>query len=215
MISHLRHPTLLEDNDPIRSFERSNPMGDQDARLSLEELLQSVKDPLFRLDVYRGKAVIENEDRCIHQDCPGNGNTLSLSAGERDSLLANDRIDACGKSHHLIMNLCHSGFLFDLLQGGAGFSEGDIFSDRVGEEKGVLWDKTDRTPQPLQRNAMDFSSVKEDRAFRRFQYPDQKMAQDCLAGSGSSHDDYSLALMDVEIDILKKRGPADAGGNGH
>src|SRR4030042_7105500 len=211
MISHLRPPTLFEDNDPVRSFERSNSMGDQDARLSLQELLQSVKDPLFRLDVYRGEAVIEDKDGCIHQDCPGNGNTLSLAPGERDSLLTNDRIDACGKSHHLIINLCNSGCLFNLLKRGIGFSEGDILSDRVGEEEGVLRDKTDRTSQPFQRNAMDFSSVKEDRTFWRFQYPDQKMAQDGLAGSGSSHDDDSFALMDVEMDILKKQGSAVAG----
>src|SRR4030066_2139518 len=106
MISHLRHPTLLEDNDPIRSFERSNSMGDQDVRLSPEELLQSVKDPLFRLDVYRGEPVIENEDRCIHQDRSGDGNPLPLSAREGDSLLADHGIHACWKFNHLIITLC-------------------------------------------------------------------------------------------------------------
>src|SRR4030042_609473 len=175
MISHLRHPTLLEDNDPIPSVGRSNSMGDQDVRLSPEELLQSVKDPLFRLDVYRGEPVIENEDRCIHQDCPGNGNTLSLSAGERDSLLADHGIHACWKFNHLIINLCNSGRLFNLLKRGIGPSEGNIFLNRIGKEKGVLRDIANGYSQYLKRNTMDFNSVKKDRAFWRFYHSSQQM----------------------------------------
>ncbi len=175
MVAHLSHPSLVQDDDPVRSPERSDSMGDKDARLSSEKFLQSVKDPLFRLDVHGGESIIEDEDRWIHQDRSGDGNPLPLPTGEGDSLLADHGIHACGKFNHLIINLCNSGRLFNLLKRGIGPSEGNIFPDCIGKEKGVLRNIANSSSQYLKRNTMDFNPVEQDRAFRRFYHSGQQM----------------------------------------
>ncbi len=66
MIPHLHHPSLIKDHNPICSPQGSDPVGDQNACLPTEDLLQSFQNPLLRLHVHRRKGIVQNEEGWIH-----------------------------------------------------------------------------------------------------------------------------------------------------
>ena len=86
----------------------------------------------------RGCGFVQNDDRRVLHNRPGDGNALALAAGKRAACLADDGVKALRQCHDKVVAprlLCIG---LHLLHGGIGLSEADVIGDGVREQMGPL-----------------------------------------------------------------------------
>ena len=89
--------TLLDDaalvyhQNLIRTPHRLEPVGDHQHGLLPRQGLHSLLELVLILGVHIGRGLIEDDDRRVLQETPGDGDALLLPAGKRGSSLANYR----------------------------------------------------------------------------------------------------------------------------
>jgi len=124
------------------------PVGDHDDRLIVGQFRNGLHQLLFIFGVNIGSGLVQNDDRRILHNRPGDGNALALAAGKRAACLADDGIKALRQRHDKVVapRLLCSGL--HLLHGGVGLAKADIVGDGVGEQidslkhKGEIADQT-------------------------------------------------------------------------
>lgn len=82
----------------------------------------------------RGCGFVQNDDRCVLHNRPGDGNALALAAGKRAACLADDGVKAVRQCHDKVVAprlLCGGFYLF---KSGIRLAEADIVGDGVGEQ---------------------------------------------------------------------------------
>ena len=82
----------------------------------------------------RGCGFVQNDDRRVLHNCPGDGNALALAAGKRAACLADDGVKAVRQCHDKVVV---AGFFcggLHLLHGGVGLAKADIVGDGVREQ---------------------------------------------------------------------------------
>ena len=86
----------------------------------------------------RGCGFVQNDDRRVLHNRPGDGNALALAAGKGRAALTDDGVKALRQCHGKVVapRLLCSGL--HLLHGGIGLSEADVIGDGVREQIGPL-----------------------------------------------------------------------------
>lgn len=72
-------------NNLVGIADRVQVVGDRDDGLVPARLLQSLLDERFVFGVDGGRRLIQDQDGGVLQDCPGQGDALSLPPGELDA----------------------------------------------------------------------------------------------------------------------------------
>ena len=82
----------------------------------------------------RGGGFVQNDDRRVLHNCPGDRDALALAAGKRAAGLADDGVKAVRQRHDKVIaaRLLRSGL--HLLHGGFGLSKADIVGNGVREQ---------------------------------------------------------------------------------
>src|SRR5690606_25207761 len=81
----------------------------------LEELLDRLLDEALGFRVERGCRLVEDQNRRVAQDRPGNGDPLSLSAGQTRAALTEDRVVTLGQLHDEVVCVRRARCRLDLL----------------------------------------------------------------------------------------------------
>ena len=76
------HTALLHHVDAVRVLDGAQPVGDDQARAVHAEPVNGLLDELLALRVHRTRGFIEQQDRCILQNGPGDGDALLFAAAE-------------------------------------------------------------------------------------------------------------------------------------
>ena len=79
MCPALADPAFMHDDDLVRMLDRGKAVCHHDRRPSGHQLLQSLLNPLFRLGVDICRRLVQNQDRWIKRQGPGEGKELSLA----------------------------------------------------------------------------------------------------------------------------------------
>lgn len=74
------------------------PVGDDERRAPFGERVQRPADLAFRCRVQRRARLVQDQDRRVPQEHPGNRQTLLLSARQLHPTLADDRIEPVGQT---------------------------------------------------------------------------------------------------------------------
>lgn len=114
------------------------PMGNHDDGLVLGQLGDGLHQLFFIFRVHIGRGLVQNDDRRVLHDRPGDGNALSLTTGECCTALTDNSVKAVWQRHDKVVAprlLCRGLYL---LHGGIGLSEADIVGDGVREQIGPL-----------------------------------------------------------------------------
>ncbi len=117
---------------------------------------------MFRRGVQPYGRLVQNQNRSIANDRPGNGNALTLAAGERDAALADHGVVGVG---HFLDEFQRIGQLDgppDFPGRSAGFAIRNVFPNRGVEKKGVLQDETDLIAQRFQPVAANVHAIHSD-----------------------------------------------------
>ena len=87
---------VFDHEDDVRTANRAEIMGDGDGRSSLHQRPQRSDDGFLGGGVQAGGRLVENQDRRIANDRPGNGDALALTAREGGAALADHGVVAVG-----------------------------------------------------------------------------------------------------------------------
>ena len=110
---------------------------------ALHETVEGFLDEGFVLGVNAGEGLVEDQYRSVFEEGPGDGDALSLAAGEPDGALADIGIVALGKLGDELVGVGGSGGSFKLFPGGVLLAESKVVGDGAMEEVGVLGDDGD------------------------------------------------------------------------
>ena len=80
------NPALVHDHDPIGQGQRRQAVGDDDRGPVTRKLFQHLVDQLLALQIDLAGRFVQDQNRRIAQDGPGQRDALALSAGEFASL---------------------------------------------------------------------------------------------------------------------------------
>ena len=137
----------------------------------------------------RGCGFVQNDDRCVLHNRPGDGNALALAAGKRAACLADDGVKALRQRHDKVVapRLLCSGL--HLLHGGVGLAEADIVGDGVREQIGPLEHEGEIADEAVVAVLPHIPSAKAHTAGLHIPEPCHKIAEGCLAASGGPYCD--------------------------
>src|SRR5207249_8932269 len=107
----LDHAPFLEHKDRSCLADRYEVVRNDDRRPPAHQTPQWLKDPVPGLGVEVGGRLVQDEDGCVANHRPRNGDPLTLPAGEASALLANDRIIDVRERSDALMRIGTLGLL--------------------------------------------------------------------------------------------------------
>src|ERR1041384_1290645 len=113
-------------------------MRDQERGFPSQRFKESIEHLLFRLRVEIRRRLIEDQDRCIFEQSAGNCQSLAFSAGEAESLFADECIITSGKAGNEVMDLSEARRRFDFFLAETSSRQPQIFTDGCVKEIAVL-----------------------------------------------------------------------------
>ena len=140
--------TVIDNKNLVGMAHSFQPVSNHDDRLIVGQFCNGLHQLLFVFRVNIGSGFVQNNDRRVLHNRPGDGNALALAAGKRAACLADDGVKAVRQRHDKVVapRLLRSGL--HLLQGGIGLSKADIVGNGVREQidplehKGEIADQT-------------------------------------------------------------------------
>ena len=130
--------TMIDHKNLVGMAHGFQPVSNHNDRLIVGQFRNGLHQLLFIFRVHVGGSFIQNDDRRILHDGPGDGNALALAAGKRAACLADDGVKALRQRHDKVVapRLLCSGL--HLLHGGIGLSEADVIGNSVRDQIGPL-----------------------------------------------------------------------------
>ena len=85
---------VFHDEDQVRIADGGEPVGDDEAGLSAHQLPHRRLKLLLGTGIHIGGGLIQDQQRRVLQQCPGNGQALALAAGEQHAVFTHVGIEA-------------------------------------------------------------------------------------------------------------------------
>ena len=95
-------------------------------------------DLRFCFAIERARRFIQNEDRRILENGPGNRKPLAFAARQRRAALSNDELVSAWLLHDEIVSFGQTASAFHISRGGVGISDANVLGDRAVEQSRVL-----------------------------------------------------------------------------
>ena len=130
----------FDDEDLVGAADGREAVGDDEGGAALHEEVEAVLDHGFGLGVEGAGGFVEDEDARVGENGAGDGDALALAAGELDAALADDGVVAFGEALGELVDAGDAAGFHELLLGGVGAGEADVFADGAVEEEGLLED---------------------------------------------------------------------------
>src|SRR5437879_7888989 len=105
-------------------------MGNDQRGASALESLQRLLDGGLVLSVYTGERFIEHEDGRVLQQCASDRQALTLTAGQADTPLADDRLVTLGQVQHKPMGIGRAARRLQLRERGIWLRHAQVFGER-------------------------------------------------------------------------------------
>src|SRR5690606_10662362 len=134
----------VEDDEAVHAGDGAEAVGDDEGGAALHQAPQGVLDEELALRVERAGRLVEEQDRGVAQDGPGEGDALALAAGEFDAPLPHQGGETVGELVGELGDVGGGGRRVDLLVGGAGPGEGDVVVQAAVEHGRFLGDVGDQ-----------------------------------------------------------------------
>ncbi len=144
MAALLDDASPVEDDEAVHAGDGAQAVGDHEGRASVHEPPQGVLDEDLALRVQGAGRLVEQQDRGVAQDGPGQGDALALAARELHAPLPHQRGEALGELVGELRDVGGRGGRADLVLGGAGPGEGDVVPQAAVEHRGFLRDVGDQ-----------------------------------------------------------------------
>ena len=204
VVAGLDDAAFFHHGDQIGLLHGGQPVRDDDGGAALHHFVQRRLHMLFGDRVQRRGGFVENQDRRVLQQRPGDGDALPLSAGEQHAVVADHGVDALrhGLDEGLGMGAAHgirNGFRPRTSQAAVG----DVVGQGVVEEGDVLRHKGDLPAQARKAVVGQRLAVEQDAPAARLVEARDQARQGGLSGAGAPDQRHGLAGFDVEGDVAQ------------
>ena len=134
---------VVEDEDEVGGADGAQAVGDGDSGSALHEGVESLLDGEFAFGVEGGGGFVEDEDGGVAEECAGDGDALSLAAGEVEAAVADGGVVGLGEGLDEVVGEGGACGGADLVEGESIGTEGDVGGYGVVEEDAVLADEAE------------------------------------------------------------------------
>jgi hypothetical protein len=142
----------------------------------------------FGLRVERGGGLVEDQDRRVLEQRPGDRQALALAAGKAQPALADQGVQAFRQLADEAQRVCGFRGRDDVALGGAVHrAVGDVRVDGIVEQHDLLADERDVAAQAFQRQGLQVVPVEEHAAARGRVEPRQQVDERGLAAARAAH----------------------------
>ena len=178
-------------------------MGDHDRRTPLHQMLQRLLHQPLRLRVQSGGRLVEDQDRRVLQDGPGDADALPLSAGELAAPIADVGLIALLARLNEGMGVGDACRLLHLLTGSPLHAERNILIEGIIEKDRLLVDVAHQPAQIAEACLPHIHAINQDLPLRHVVEAGQQIDQRALARSRLPHQCHRLAFRDRQVDIFQ------------
>src|SRR5262249_54121957 len=199
-LAHFSDHPVREDCHAVSQIGSGQAVSDDDDRAPGDQATQRFQNEPFRLSVHRGGRLIQNEDRGVFQEGAGDGDALTLAAGQGHPPLSHIGVIALGEVANKLVGVGGPGRLqhFELRSARAAVS--DIVADVAGEQDRVLQDDGDLIAQRPQAQVPHVLTVDEDAPRSNSVEARVRAPVWGFAGAGTSHHSLPLPRHDRQVD---------------
>ena len=210
MVALLDDAAAVEHDQPVHRRDGREPVRDRHHRLALHQRVQAGLDRRLDLGVERAGGLVEQQDRCVLQDHPRDGDALALPARELDAALADLRVVAAapGRVGELADEAVGLGAARGLDHLGVARVRAavqDVVAHRAVQQRGVLRDHADLRAQAVLGDGGDVLAVDQDAPALQVMEAQQQMGQRRLARAGAPDQADPLARADVQVHVADQR----------
>ena len=138
MLADSHQPTLLDYGDTVGALYRGQTVGDDQSGAPRHQAWQGLLDQVFALGIQGAGGLVQQQNGGIHQQRPGNGQALALTAGKPQAGLAQVGLVAVGQLLDKVVGMGGLGGGLHLGVAGAGFAVADIVRHRTEEQRRIL-----------------------------------------------------------------------------
>ena len=202
-LAHL--PTVFDDEDLIGVANRRHALGHDDRHRVSHHRDECRAQVCVGGEVERRERIVEEINARVPDERAGDGQPLSLAAGDVRSALRYDRVEPAGHRRDESHCLGHLERGPQLLVGRIGVGVTQIAGDAAGEEIGLLGHETDSAPEQLGLDVSDVDAVHKDLAAGGIEQPRHQIQQRGLAGAGATDDGDRLTRPGAEGDVAQHR----------
>ena len=185
-------------------------MGDGQRRAPARKLAQRGEDFLFRAGIERAGRLVQQQDRRVLQERPGNRHALFLPARKLQSAFAHFGIEALRQHLDERQDRCTRRCRAHFFLARAFAAISDVVADGVVEQHAVLRDDADGAAQGLLGDGGDILPVDQDAPGPRIVEAEQQPGDGGLArarraddgGAGSGGDFEAEAVQDLPVAVI-------------
>ena len=129
---------VFDHQDLVGPANRGKPVRDHERRAPLHQVLEPLLNESLRFGIEAGCSLVQDQDARVRQDRASDRHALALAAGELHPALADDGVVLFGEPLSELVHAGNAAGFQDLLLGGAGAREGDVFFDGSVEQERIL-----------------------------------------------------------------------------
>jgi hypothetical protein len=201
----LDDPAAVEDDEPVHAGDRAQPVRHHERGPALHEPPQRLLDEDLALGVQRAGRLVEQQDRRVAQDRPGEGDPLALSAGQLHAALADHGVEAVRQRVGELRDVRRLGRAADLGVGGVRPGERDVLPQRAVEHRRVLRHVRDQAAQVGLAQPADVLAADQDPAGVDVRHPQQQPGERGLAAAGPADEADLRPAGHGQVEALEQR----------
>ena len=205
MVALLDDPAPVHDQDRVGVADGRQAVGDHERRPALHQSAHGSLDEHLGAGVDRGRRLIEDQDRRIRQECPGDREQLLLACGQIRRVVVDHRVVAAGQGTHEVVDMGRLGGRRDLVLGRAIAAVGDVLADRAVEQPRVLEDHPERPAQVVAGHLPRVDAVDRDPPAVELVEAHQQVHERGLARPGRADDRDHLAGFGDQVEVVDER----------
>jgi hypothetical protein len=194
---------LVEDHYAVRVLDGGEPVGDDQRRTALHQVLQSLLHQAFGSTVQSGGGFVEDQYRCVLVQGTCDRQPLPLAARERHGVMAYDGVQSLGQGRNQVTQI---GGL-DALQQAPGIgraSQRDVGGEGIVEHHDILADQCELAAQGIQPPVGDVVAIQRQPACTGQDETWQQIGQRGLAGTGWADHGDDLAGLDCQRHAVER-----------
>lgn len=205
-------------------LQRHHPVGDRQQRRTVDDQQHGppggqppygVDDARLALAVQARGRLVQQQDRPVGEERPGQGEALALARGEPGAVLAERRPRPVGQCRDEVVRARVPQRREDRLVVGVGPGEADVLGDRVREEVGALGDPGDPVPPAFEVQLREVPAPDPDAPLVGYGEPEDHVQQGGLADPARADQGDGLPRLHGERRGVQRRFGAALVAYGH
>ena len=146
MCSLLYDFSMVQNQNAVRIHDGAQPMCNYKAGASLHQFIHRFLDQHLRPGIHIGGCFVQNQQRAVHQQCPGNGQQLALPTGQIYGILTDRRVIPLWHGADKMVTPCSAANLFNSFPRCIRYTVGYIFRNGSPKKPGILQNHAELLP---------------------------------------------------------------------